>query len=76
MDQPDRLEAGSVRRLVGGVGNHQVDVDDGLGRQVRHGGGADVLDGEKVVAERRSDLLLELGMASRQVGAGSSIRMT
>jgi len=41
--EADRLQRRHVVLFAAGVGHRQVDVDDGLGRQSRDRGGADVL---------------------------------
>ncbi len=54
------LQGRAVGVLVPRVGNGEVDVDDRLGGQARHRGGADVLDREGDVSERGAEARGEL----------------
>lgn len=56
-----RLERRHVRGLVGGVGDLEVDVDHGPGRETRDAGGPDVVDAERGGAEGRADAGLQVG---------------
>ena len=51
MDEAGGLQVGDVRRLVGRVGDDQVDVDHRLGRQPSHRRRPDVVELEHAVAE-------------------------
>ncbi len=69
VDQAQRLESRDVRRLADGVGHGQIDVDDRLGGQPGHRGGADVLDGEQT-ARRGPQRFLGVPVAPPSVEGG------
>jgi hypothetical protein len=46
-----RLKGWNIGGLVCGVGNHEQDVDDGLGREPRHRRRSNVLDAERALTE-------------------------
>jgi CheY-like chemotaxis protein len=52
---------GHVRGHVRGGRHHRVEVDDRLGRQSRHGGAADVLDGHREPPQGRGHLHAQPG---------------
>lgn len=59
--EPCGLQRGDVAVLGAGVGHEDVDVDDVFCREAGDAGGADVLDGEEVVAEGGLDALGDEG---------------
>jgi hypothetical protein len=68
--EPGRLQRRHVVLLAPGVGHRQVDVDDGLGRQSRDGGGTHVLQLQHPPAQRLPDPAGEAVVLPRPAGVG------
>jgi hypothetical protein len=62
-------EALDQRGQVGSGGDHDVEVDDGLGGQAGDGRAADVLDADGQGAEGAGQAVAELGEAGRPAGS-------